>query len=54
MKQQVTLESKELREIVAKALGIPVPNVVQLRYSIAIEGYSAEEVERKIKTLSLT
>lgn len=51
MKQQITLESSELKEIVAKALGIPEKNVVQLRYSIAIEGIPAEEVERKIKAL---
>ena len=51
MKQQITLESSELKEIVAKALGIPEKNVVQLRYSIAIEGIPAEEVEQKIKAL---
>lgn len=54
MKQQITLESAELKAIVAKALGIPEKNVVQLRYSIAIEGLSAEEIERKIKALLAT
>lgn len=51
MKQQITLESAELKAIVAKALNIPEKNVVQLRYSIAIEGLSAVEVEKKIKDL---
>ncbi len=51
MKQQITLESAELKAIVAKALNIPEKNVVQLRYSIAIEGLSATEVEKKIKDL---
>jgi hypothetical protein len=51
MKQVITLESKELKAIVAKALNIPESNVVQQRYSIAIEGLSPEEVDRKIKAL---
>ena len=51
MKQQITLESKELREIVAKALDIPEKQVVSLRYGIAIEGLSAEDVEQRIISL---
>ena len=51
MKQQIILESAELKAIVAKALNIPEKNVVQLRYSIAIEGLSAAEIEKKIKDL---
>lgn len=51
MKQQITLESGELKAIVAKALDIPEKNIVQLRYSIAIEGIPAGDVERKIKEL---
>ena len=53
MKQQITLESAELKAIVAKALNIPEKNVVQLRYSIAIEGLSAVEVEKKLKDWKL-
>ena len=51
MKSQVTLESKELRTIVAKALKIPEEKVVQLRYSIAIEEMSPEEIEKRIQAL---
>ena len=52
MKTQVTLESKELRTIVAKALRIPEEQVIQLRYSIAIEGMSAEEIEKRIDSIA--
>ena len=48
MKQQITLDSKEVREIIAKFLGIPEEQVVPLRYNFAIEGMSAEEIERKM------
>lgn len=49
MKQQITLEGSELRAIVAKALKVPEKMVVQLRYSIAVEGMSAEDVEKRLK-----
>lgn len=48
MKQQITLESKEVRTIIAKFLGIPEEQVVPLRYNFAIEGMSAEEIEQKL------
>ena len=48
MKQQITLEGAELKAIVAKALNVPEKMVVQLRYSIAVEGMSAEEVEKRL------
>lgn len=51
MKQQITLDSKELREIVACALKIPMEKVIQQRYSIAIEGISEEEIEKRIELL---
>lgn len=49
VKQQITLEGSELRAIVAKALKVPEKMVVQLRYSIAVEGMSAEDVEKRLK-----
>ena len=49
MKATVTLDGKEVRAIIAKALGLPIENVKPLRYNFAIEGHSAEEVEAKIK-----
>lgn len=48
MKQQITLDSKEVRKIIAIFLGIPEEQVVPLRYNFAIEGMSAEEIERKL------
>lgn len=48
MKQQITLDSKEVRKIIAKFLGIPEEQVVPLRYNFAIEGMSAEEIEQKL------
>lgn len=48
MKQQITLDSKEVRKIIAKFFGIPEEQVVPLRYNFAIEGMSAEEIERKM------
>ena len=48
MKQQITLEGAELKAIVAKALNVPEKMVVQLRYSIAVEGMSAEDVEKRL------
>ena len=48
MKQQITLESKDVKKIIAKYLGIPEEKVVPLRYNFAIEGMSVEEIERKM------
>lgn len=48
MKQQITLDSKEVRKIIAIFLGIPEEQVVPLRYNFAIEGMSAEEIEQKL------
>lgn len=45
----VTLDGKEVRAIIAKALGLPVADVKPLRYNFAIEGHSAEEIAAKIK-----
>lgn len=45
----VTLEGKEVRAIVAKALNVPISNVKPLRYNFAIEGVAPEVVEQKIK-----
>lgn len=49
MKQQITLESKEVRKIIAQYLDIPVERVIPLRYSYAIEGMTVEEIEAKLK-----
>lgn len=48
MKTTVTLESKDVRAIIAKFLGISEENVIPLRYNFAVAGISAEAIERKI------
>lgn len=45
----VTLEGKEVRAIIAKALGIPLTDVKPLRYNFAIEGHPADEVAARIR-----
>lgn len=45
----VTLDGKEVRSIIAKALDIPVENVKPLRYNFAIEGYPESEVAEKLE-----
>lgn len=52
MKTSVTLESNELRAIVAMTLGIPEKQVIQQRYSIAIEGLTAEEISARMAKLA--
>ena len=50
MKTTVQLENKDVREIIAKFLQIPVENVIPNRYNFSIANMSAEEIERRIKT----
>ena len=49
MKTTVQLESKDVREIIAKYLQISIENVIPNRYSFSIAGLSAEEIEKRIK-----
>lgn len=48
MKQQITLEGKDVRRIVSKFLDVPEEQVIPLRYNFAVEGLSIEEIERKL------
>lgn len=48
MKTLVTLESKDVRIIIARFLGIKVEDVVPSRYSFGVAGMTAEEIEKKI------
>ena len=50
MKTTVQLENKDVREIIAKFLQVPVENVIPNRYNFSIANMSAEEIERRIKT----
>lgn len=47
----ITLESKDLRFIVARALRIPDEQVTQLRYGIGIKNLSMAEVGKRIAAL---
>lgn len=49
MTQNVTLDNKEVREIIAKFLGISVEQVVSLKYNFAITGLSAEEITKRMR-----
>lgn len=49
MKTTVQLEGKDIRAIIAKFLGIPEEQVIPMRYNFAIEGLTAEEIEKRIK-----
>ena len=49
MKTTVQLESKDVREIIAKVLGVKLEDVIPNRYSFSVVGMTAEEIERKIK-----
>ena len=49
MKTTVQLESKDVREIIAKFLEIKVDDVIPNRYSFSVATMSAEEIEKKIR-----
>lgn len=49
MKTTVTLETKEVRIILAKFLRIPLEQVVPQRYSFSIEGLKEAEIEERIR-----
>ena len=48
MKTTVQLESKDVRAIIARFLGLPIEDVIPQRYGFAVAGMSAEEIERRI------
>ena len=48
MKVTVQLESKDVRLIIAKFLGIPVDDVIPNRYSFSVAGMSAAEIEKRL------
>lgn len=49
MKTTVQLDSKDVREIIAKYLGVSVEDVIPNRYSFSVANMDAEEIARKIK-----
>lgn len=48
MKTTVTLETKDVREIIAKFLGVKIEDVIPNRYSFGVANMSAEEIEQRI------
>lgn len=50
MKTTVQLESKDVREIIAKFLQIPVEDVIPNRYSFSVANMSVEDIGKKIKS----
>lgn len=48
MKTTVNLENKDVREIIAKFLGIRLEDVIPNRYSFGIANMNAQEIERRI------
>ena len=53
MKSTVTLETKDVREIIALFLGIRMEDVTPNRYSFSVAGIPADEIERKVKEAKL-
>lgn len=49
MKSTVTLETKDIREIIAKFLGIALEDVIPNRYTFSVSGMTAEQIAEKIK-----
>ena len=48
MKTTVNLESKDVREIIAKFLCVRADQVIPQRYSYAVTGMNADEIARRI------
>lgn len=44
----VTLNGSDVRQIIAKVLGVPVSAVIPMKFSYVINGLSAEEVKAKM------
>lgn len=50
MKTTVQLESKDVRTIIAKFLGVPQEDVIPNKYSYSVANMSAEAIEKKLNT----
>lgn len=48
MRETVSLEAGDVREIIAKFLGIPLEAVVKMKYSYEILGVTADEIRAKL------
>ena len=54
MKTQITLDGKEVRRLIAFAMGIPEEKVLPMRYNFAIEGYSEADVKAMLEKAGVT
>ena len=50
MKITVQLESKDVRAIIARFLGVSIEDVIPNRYNFSVAGMSAEEIEKKLRS----
>lgn len=48
MKAAVQLESKDIRVIIARFLGVPEENIIPQRYGFSVVGMTAGEIEGRI------
>lgn len=48
MKTTVSLETKDVREALARFLNIPTENVIPQRYGFAVTGMNASDIAKKI------
>lgn len=48
MKTMVSLETKDVRAIIASFLGIPIESVIPNRYSFSVVGVSVDEIKNKM------
>ena len=48
MKTTVNLENKDVREIIARFLGVKLEDVIPNRYSFGVTNMPADEIERRI------
>lgn len=49
MKTTVTLDSKDVRSIIAKFLNVSLEDVIPNRYSFSVANMAADEIERRLK-----
>ena len=49
MKTTITLDSKEVRTMISRFLGIPEERVIPMRYSFAVEGMTEAEIAGKLE-----
>ena len=49
MKPMISLDSKDVREIIARFLEVRIEDVIPNRYNFSVSGLTAEQIEAKIR-----